>query len=427
VKTLGPPIIALLAVQHVACSGRTDGLAVASSPADGASSTTASDWVWQSAAPVSGQINAIWASTPDDAWAVGDSGFAMHWDGIAWSRVASNTINHLNGIWGSSANDVWAVAGGIGGDGAFNLIHWDGQAWSPASADTSSNLAGVWGTGPSDVWAVGGSGMEGVITHFDGSAWHLASTTPFSDLKGVWGSGPSQVWAAGYPYGSIRPDESNSILERVGDAWNPIADNAPDPQAKVLTSVWAAGTGQAWATGYGAILYWNGTAWAPSTAGYFEHIWGRSSNDIWAASSGTFNSESGVFHFDGATWVSQGLGDARLYAVGGASAAVGGREGVWAGGEAVFELVPGAKLTCQTIGGTCGSSCRPGEGHPSDYSCDDGSVCCVSVSACGGASEPVCCRQSDHTVIPDRRPICHDGVFSCGPDADASGQCGQKV
>jgi hypothetical protein len=379
------------------------------------------DWLWQSTAPIPGavDIQSIWATAPNDGWAVGNGGFAMHWDGTSWQPVASSTVNNLNGIWGSGATDVWAVAGGIGGAGAFNLIHWDGNAWSPVFADTSVNLAAVWGTGPNDVWAVGGSGVQGVITHFNGSAWHVSLTSNLTNLTSVWGSGPSDVWAVGSPYGPISNDESNSILHLLGGVWSPVADNAPNGQAKVLTSVWAASPGVAWATGFGAILSWNGTAWASSTApsGYYQHVWGRTSNDVWAVG-------PGIFHFDGASWANQGINDVLLSAVGGSSTAAGGRAGVWAGGsQAIFALVPGSPLTCQAIGGTCGSSCMPGQGHVSDYPCDNGGTCCVSASACGGPSEPVCCSNSSSTPVPGLRPICRDGAYSCGPNATPRPGC----
>jgi hypothetical protein len=368
------------------------------------------DWVWQSAAPVSRTLHGIWASAPNDAWAVGDGGFAMHWDGLAWQRVGSSTMANLSGIWGSSATDVWAVGGGVGG--APDLIHWNGQAWSIVSPDTSVNLSGVWGSGPSDVWAVGGSGVQGVITHFDGTAWHLSSTSVYTDFAGVWGSGPSDVWAVGDPYGPISPGESNSIVHFLGGLWSPVADNASTNQAKDLTSVWGAGAADIWAaTGGGTMLHWNGTAWAPSSApsSYYFQVWGRASNDVWAAAS------TGAFHFDGASWTSKGV-DVQLNSVGGATAPSNGIQGVWAGGlQAVFELIPGTPLTCQAIGGTCSASC-PSLSHLSDYSCAGAGSCCVSSDACGGSSEPICCAKTTGLPVATR-PICHDGGFSCGPDA----------
>jgi hypothetical protein len=270
------------------------------------------------------------------------------------------------------------------------------------------------------VWAVGGSGVQGVITRFDGTAWHLNSTSDFTNFTGVWGSGPSDVWAVGNPYGAISDTESNSIVHFLGSLWNPVPDNAPTDQAKVLASVWVANAADAWAASYGGpLLHWNGTAWAPSSSppsGYFTHVWGRASDDVWAAG-------PGIFHFDGKSWASQGV-QAQLNAVGGAIAASSDAQGVWAAsGRAIFELIPGTQLTCQAIGGTCGSSC-PAAGHLSDYRCDGGGTCCVSSVACGGPTEPVCCGVNG-LPVPGLRPICHDGAFSCGPDATTT--CAENI
>jgi hypothetical protein len=46
-------------------------------------------------------------------WAAGDGGTVLHWNGSAWSSVASGMTGAFNGIWGTSAGDVWAV--GVGG------------------------------------------------------------------------------------------------------------------------------------------------------------------------------------------------------------------------------------------------------------------------------------------------------------------------
>jgi hypothetical protein len=43
------------------------------------------------------------------AWAVGEGGLILHWDGSAWLSEPSNTRSNLRGAWESSAGDVWAV------------------------------------------------------------------------------------------------------------------------------------------------------------------------------------------------------------------------------------------------------------------------------------------------------------------------------
>jgi hypothetical protein len=76
-----------------------------------------------------GTLVAVAASSPDNAWAVGDSGeqaLALHWNGRSWNQV---TIPHLG--WGGSLRDVdflsqsgtaWAIGGRL-------LLRWDGTAW----------------------------------------------------------------------------------------------------------------------------------------------------------------------------------------------------------------------------------------------------------------------------------------------------------
>jgi len=110
------------------------------------------------------RLNALWGSGGNDIWAVGDQGVTRHWDGDAWTVVASPVVSDLRGVWGSRSDDVWAV----GDDGT--VIHWDGASWTvkeiPASADRRPRLRAINGTGD-DVWIAG----EGVLlrsTHATG-------------------------------------------------------------------------------------------------------------------------------------------------------------------------------------------------------------------------------------------------------------------
>jgi len=70
----------------------------------------------------------------------------------------------LRSIYGIATDDVWAV-----GDDA-TVVHWDGAAWTriatplDAAADKPM-LASVWGSGPKDVW-IGGNG---IMLHFQGA------------------------------------------------------------------------------------------------------------------------------------------------------------------------------------------------------------------------------------------------------------------
>jgi hypothetical protein len=134
----------------------------------------------------------VWASAPDDAWAVGDRGL-WHFDGARWSGwrlfLPHSPVDATpQAIWGSAADDIWVVA-------EFGVIgHWNGELWSRVPSDTEQDLYAVWGSGPNDVWA---AGDHGTIVHWDGAAWSRSDSGVDTLLQGIWGSGEGDVWAAG--------------------------------------------------------------------------------------------------------------------------------------------------------------------------------------------------------------------------------------
>jgi hypothetical protein len=153
-------------------------------------------------------IRGLWAIAPDDVWAVGSitgtstkrAGRTFHTTGAAsgppaWTELDSQSTAELHAVWGSSTNDVWAV----GESGTVR--HWTNAApkrWDIVDVPTIHDLRAVWGTGPSDIWVVGD---YGTILHFDGVSWVPAiSAFPIGlkpHLRGVWGSGPNDVWVVG--------------------------------------------------------------------------------------------------------------------------------------------------------------------------------------------------------------------------------------
>jgi hypothetical protein len=70
------------------------------------------------------------------------------------------------------------------------LLHFDGTAWTAVASGGGAGLTGLWGTGPDDVWATGGDAMSGELLHFGGSSWSTVWTTPASvgRLTSVWGA-----------------------------------------------------------------------------------------------------------------------------------------------------------------------------------------------------------------------------------------------
>lgn len=161
----------------VACSGGGD------VGGGGGGSTTG--WHWENPLPQGNTLNGVWGSRTNDVWAVGDSGTIVHWNGTAWSLVASGTPYNLYGVWGAGANDVWAV----GASGT--ILRWNGTAWSSVQSPTTNRLTAIWRRDDNDVWAVGGD----KALRWSGTSWYsalggLAGTV----YNGVWGSGASDVW-----------------------------------------------------------------------------------------------------------------------------------------------------------------------------------------------------------------------------------------
>ena len=122
------------------------------------------------------------AVSPNELYAVGaysdyenglyDRTLVLRWDGTAWNQVPSPNVGTgdggLAGIDVISANDIWAVGSGLvdpfNGEMETLTIHWDGVAWtrvaSPNRGSTYNDLNAVSAVSSTDVWAAGyiGSG-----------------------------------------------------------------------------------------------------------------------------------------------------------------------------------------------------------------------------------------------------------------------------
>src|SRR5678816_2989028 len=70
-------------------------------------------WCWSNRSPQGNALNAVWGSGTNDAWAVGDAGTILHWDGHAWIQIPSTTPRALLAVSGSAPDNVWAV-GAVG-------------------------------------------------------------------------------------------------------------------------------------------------------------------------------------------------------------------------------------------------------------------------------------------------------------------------
>ncbi|WIG59610.1 MAG: hypothetical protein OJF49_002357 [Ktedonobacterales bacterium] len=282
-------------------------------------------------------LTAVTAIATNDVWAVGyawvsngyDQTITLHWNGSAWSTVASLSPgpldNLLTGVAAIAANDMWAVGTYLINNGSRVLAgqtlteHWNGSAWSvvasPNPDTTNDELHAVTAIATNDVWAVGEiAGTEGTSSelteHWNGSAWSAVSN-PASQggvLQGVAALSSTNVWAVGStPYFPLAEHWN-------GTTWTSVpCPGGMYAQLKAITAV--PGTNQFWAAGSGFRVisgsaqypdlteHWNGSTWqaipganAIYTSGYYAltAVVAASSQNIWAA--GTISPYSAIFY-----------------------------------------------------------------------------------------------------------------------------------
>ncbi len=206
-------------------------------------------------------LNGVWGRSGSDAFAVGDSGTILHYDGTDWSAMTSGTTDNLNDVWGTFGDDAFAV-----GDNG-TILHYDGTTWSTMTNLATNNLNGVWGSSGSNVYAVGDNGT---ILRYDGTAWSAMTSGTTNNLNGVWGTNGNDVVAVGDNYASLHFD---------GIAWSSFSTLFPETNN--LNSIW-----DRFAVGDGGIIrfkmgsLWSPTGYGSSFTGNLNAIWGFSKLDV---------------------------------------------------------------------------------------------------------------------------------------------------
>ncbi len=241
-----------------------------------------------------------------DGWAVGASNNFLHWNGSAWSVVASGLNNTTySGVYCNASNYCYVV-------GTTKRIgYWNGTAWSAISpTGASTNLLSVYCDSGTDCWAVGDNKAPTTFYHGTGGppvTWTAvvvalsAGAYPFNSV--FCNTGGTDCWAVG---------KTNIFAHYTAGAWgsDTVAQQGTAPN-KQFNSVFCNSTSDCWAVGdlNGAdvnIVHWNGAAWSldtsnPVPAVNLATIDCANTNDCWAA--GAAAGGQPVFdHWDGTAW-----------------------------------------------------------------------------------------------------------------------------
>jgi hypothetical protein len=233
-------------------------------------------------------------SGPDDQWAFGSKGRAMHYEGAFWNIVPTGVPNTLMRGWAITATNVYAVGQSQTSPMLPSIVlHWDGSMWKtvaggPAGAEyvdvwaasasavyfatasdgiqlydgtmwsevgaISGEPTAIRGTGPDDIWV---AIKNGVLQHWNGTTWS-AATLAGVNVQFIDANAPNDVWVIG----PTLANQGNSVIAHfdgtgwtqwvgTGEVYNAIASSAPN-------DTWVAGVD-------GIMRHWDGRAWSRTT------------------------------------------------------------------------------------------------------------------------------------------------------------------
>lgn len=240
----------------------------------------------------------------------GSRTLAFHWDGARWHVVPTPNVaggdNFLNAVAATSPDDAWAAGFWRDADGLARtlVMHWDGRRWaivdSPNPGDGEHVLASASATTDEDVWLAGysrdGSSFRSLILHWDGAGWRAtypaAEVPPGGEAVGaISAAGGSALAVGGYALenGGTEP----LVLRWDGSAWR--RDGALSAEhGTILAGVAASPSGSAWVVG--------GYPGLGTSAGFAAAFDGARWTTFARRTLGSGDSLSGVAAFDDGAW-----------------------------------------------------------------------------------------------------------------------------
>ncbi|HMM11770.1 MAG TPA: YCF48-related protein [Bacteroidales bacterium] len=213
---------------------------------------TAYSWANMSSGSTA-QLNDVYELSANQAYAVGNGGVILSFNGTNWSAMTSGTTQNLNDVFFLDANNGWAVGA------AGTILYYDGSTWTAQTSGITTTLNGVFFTSPSNGYAVGNSG---VVLRWNGTAWAplnvgiAASVT----INAIHGLDANNIWVAG---------TAGNFSYFNGNTWsNGIIAN------REITGLWALSADRIWASARaGRIFYFNGQTWAEQPSGSTRDLW----------------------------------------------------------------------------------------------------------------------------------------------------------
>jgi hypothetical protein len=253
-------------------------------------------------------VDALWGRAPNDIYAAGAG--MQHFDGQAWSAVATGADAPFTGIHGRGAKIAATTASGVAiFDGAWSYVAAPGanteRPWISASGIvyvysgdrvyrrvgatwsampmTPEAISGYWGIGER-LYALAGDNVSALVD----STWIELQTPPTFTGFAAFGGGDDHLLAIeGY----------NVLHESRGFSWTAF-------EPTFTSAIWAFGPTNVVALSAGSSRRFNGTAWQahPSPGVFIASVWGYGTNRLIGVGSNR------ALHFDGNAWSTTNVG-----------------------------------------------------------------------------------------------------------------------
>jgi hypothetical protein len=144
---------------------------------------------WAYTTALSKPLNGLWALSPTEAVVVGGlntlGGIIQRQDGSGWAASFTPGLPDYNAVWGTSIDDFWAV----GNDG--RVTRYLDPNYTEVGGFTADSLFAVTGTSSNDVWV---AGTNGYIAHWDGASWTPCALGG-ATIRTLYSPGPGVVYA----------------------------------------------------------------------------------------------------------------------------------------------------------------------------------------------------------------------------------------
>lgn len=183
-------------------------------------------------------LNGVFSIDENNAYAVGNGGLVLHFDGTNWTSIDAGISEDLFDLYFVNENMGW-----VAGDGG-SIFMYDGTTWTDQSPEADAFNA-IYMIDENMGYA---TGADGFLYTYDGSAWTQSATEFGEEMQDIKFLNADFGVAAGF---------GGTIYVYAEGAWADASPGGDDLFAVAINAeddVWVAGEGS-------ALFHWDGAEW----------------------------------------------------------------------------------------------------------------------------------------------------------------------